>query len=823
MESSRWRWTQVGSSWRFSPRFQTALALGPACLVALPLLWKTPLSHDHPTHAFKAWHFWTEMLGRGRLRGWSHFWGFGFPADELVPSGGELWVGLFRALSLGQLSWLRTYALAVAGLLVFKVLAAHIFARRYFGPAAAVVAAWLATFDLGAFSEGGWVWNMSWGVWPVSLSMSFCSLAFVELDRIARRGRSWRVPCAGLLIAAALLTHQVALLVLAVALPLQLVDPCLAKRRAPVRASAAFAHAVLLGALLSAFSIVPFLARSRYTMDLGAAGKPLPQVLLHLLELRTFSKMSPVVHALALCGAWLALRVRCRGAVFFGASALSFVLLSSNLLTYVLHLEQLFPSLIKIEAARMLLVAKLFWLPLAGYAAVRIFRGLGAKWPGPLAKDRALRVGLRALLAAALIVPAAPQIYQTWVVAGIQGEAETPYWADLERVFAWAKALRASQPGHYRIAYRLPPDDHSSTLGPVFGGGLMYKIGDTPTQIFEGLPMTDGPEMLEALSVSHVVSSSPLAEPSFTLERTIGALGIYRFNAFRSDPFDLDGPGRAELLELGPERMRVRLTETSPTSRLRIHVASYERWQATIDGARVPITTVAVHGAEDPVLMEVPARAGELLLEYVDGVPDRVGRWLTASAVPVFVALTLLGRRRAPIRIARRRWRPSWRLGVGSALALVLGLALALRARARADVLGAGSIFHSDVQLSASGQLCERRGALDFQCGPDRVAAGLVHARGDHLCMSAPNIAELRVRLHAPLGSFLAGRYDAKGTPGVIQARLDGLPLGRVETRPAYMRQQYIQFDTRDRAGQDAELELVLGGGALRCFDFWRL
>ena len=74
------------------------LSLVPALVQAVPLLWKTPLSHDHPAHLFKAWHFWTEMLAQGRLRGWSHFWGFGFPSDEFVPSGGELWVSVFRAL-----------------------------------------------------------------------------------------------------------------------------------------------------------------------------------------------------------------------------------------------------------------------------------------------------------------------------------------------------------------------------------------------------------------------------------------------------------------------------------------------------------------------------------------------------------------------------------------------------------------------------------------------------------------------------------------------------------------------------------------------------
>jgi hypothetical protein len=130
------------------------LSLIPGLIQAFPLFWKTPLSHDHPTHLFKAWHFWTEMLAQWRLRGWSHFWGFGFPADEFVPSGGEIWVSLFRALSLGQLSWLRTYALAFAAFLILVPLTAFVFTRRYFGPTAGLIAAWLTSLDTGGFSRG---------------------------------------------------------------------------------------------------------------------------------------------------------------------------------------------------------------------------------------------------------------------------------------------------------------------------------------------------------------------------------------------------------------------------------------------------------------------------------------------------------------------------------------------------------------------------------------------------------------------------------------------------------------------------------------------
>jgi uncharacterized membrane protein len=70
-------------------------------------------------HLYKAWHFWDEMLLHGRLRGWSSYWFFGYPAEELYPIGPDLWVALSRAATLGLLSWEATYGLAFVGVFAF--------------------------------------------------------------------------------------------------------------------------------------------------------------------------------------------------------------------------------------------------------------------------------------------------------------------------------------------------------------------------------------------------------------------------------------------------------------------------------------------------------------------------------------------------------------------------------------------------------------------------------------------------------------------------------------------------------------------------------
>ena len=149
-------------------------------MLAPRIIGPIPLSHYYATHVFKAWHFWTELVPAGRLRGWSHFLGSGSPADEsfrAASSGCS-----FRLLTLGQLSWLRTYAVAVAGLMFLSAYSSYRFGRHFFGAAVGVIAAWLTLLDPGQMLEGGWEWHTEWGVWPVTLAACFLELALVRLD-----------------------------------------------------------------------------------------------------------------------------------------------------------------------------------------------------------------------------------------------------------------------------------------------------------------------------------------------------------------------------------------------------------------------------------------------------------------------------------------------------------------------------------------------------------------------------------------------------------------------------------------------------------------
>jgi hypothetical protein len=810
-----------------SPVVAPILALLPSLWLALPLLWTTPLSSDHATHLFKAWHFWEEMLGRGRLRGWSHFWAFGSPTGELVPFGGELWVALFRAATLGQLSWMRTYSIAFAGVLIFKAIATYLLARTFFGRRAAVVCATIAGFDPGGGLEGGWEWHTYWGVWPVTLAMSAFSLGLVQLERVLSLGRSRNALWAGLWLAAALLTHPIVLLAIVIVTPALLLDHLLRPRRLELGRALGALGALALAFALSAFFLVPFFARSQHTQDLGWLGESLPVVSQKLVELRTFQNVWVPVHGLALLGGWLAWRRRVPGAVFFVTAGAVLVFLASGVLLRDFHLERVLPSLIKIEANRFLLVAKLFWFPLAGYGAIRLAAPL-LESERLTAGTRALRVALGAALALALLAPGYRAFYKQQLARGYIGESKRKYWVDFPAMLQRTTELRRGSSEHFRIAYHMWRGDHLSTLAPVFNGALMYKVGYTPAQIYDKLPMTEEHELLQKLSVKYIVSEEALDRPDVTELERFGGLILYSFDDFRPEPFTLIGAGRAELLELSPERVRVRLEGTEAGSRLVLHVASYDRWRATLGGGdELPIATVPALGVEYPMLMEVPAGDGELELRYVYRAVDWAGLLVTLAALPAFAAVTWLGRRRSGLaeRAAERLRRHARALGWGAlAGALVVAGLVAFRARSRERLLPPRSIFH---RVEARGGMmlgdapCVLDAPLSFTCGAHRVRADVSEGVwGLHLCLTAPDAGDLRVRVQTQLGSFLAGHYDTREEgPGSIRVSVDGEELGNIATRPAFLRHQRFQLDTRARRHQTASLEVVLTGMARNCFD----
>ena len=214
----------IKQSKRVTSAFPLLLVIIGAITLAWPLTHLQLDRHDHPTHLFKAWQFYNEMLLHARLGGYNHYWAFGYPINDITPCAEELWIISYRLLTFGLLSWDSTYKLAFAGLMVFTGVATYTFAVRYFGRITAALAALFVVLDPGAVYEGGWEWISNFGVWPVSLSCCFVLMACAKLEDVLRNSAQRHRVLAGFWIALALWTHPLSLILLALALPLLLLE-----------------------------------------------------------------------------------------------------------------------------------------------------------------------------------------------------------------------------------------------------------------------------------------------------------------------------------------------------------------------------------------------------------------------------------------------------------------------------------------------------------------------------------------------------------------------------------------------------------------------
>lgn len=805
----------------------------------------TPLTHDHPTHLFKAWHFYEKMLPEGKLRGWSHYWAFGHPFGELVPFGEELWVALFRALTFESFTWLKTYSLSLFALIALITFSAYIFASHYLGRFVGLVSALLTLWDPGGWAQMGWFWFMKFGVWANSLGISFLLLSMVALDRLAHRWSMSRFVGAAVLVAVSLIAHQVVVPFLPVFVALLLLDRWV---RGLLRGRDAFhvLAAVGLGVSLSAFYLFPFLARSEQTLDLGVRGDEIEAVARRLVEGNLFYGLWTVLLTLGFVGAFVALRRQLPGAVFLAVGMGVFTLTSTDVMFSVFHLERVLPSFAKIEASRMLVGAKVLWFPLVAYGMslpvmelARVIRSLNR--PRDLISGEKGRWFLVWGLGLALLAPYVPGALNHLKKAQVQKvlpPEKVAYWEDLQVLWQVTARLRKESKELYRIAYELPWHDHIATIAPVFDDTWMYKIGYTPTQAFRAMPMQFGEVLFQKMMVKYVVSERNLDASHYRLQGVFGRLKLYEFLDYQGDPGVLLGPGEARVREFTPERIVIETRGTTEQSRLQLFVAGTDRWRARAGDRELPITAAPVEGAQDPFLMEVPARSGEVVFGYELRREDWVGRM--ASLTGMLGLASYLGFRAfAPRRYQRFKAVLSAGLSsvhskgrarlllfgglfVMSAALVSGGVVVARRIQTRELMLSRTSLFKElpAGALSLDGKVCQETAPLVFQCNSERVEAVRSSGHFTHLCLSAPSGRELSYEAKRRLGKAITGRYESRNGSGHIQLEVGDRVVGSLASRPPLLGYQLLRFDTSLEADTVQLVRLKVQGAALHCFDF---
>lgn len=613
-----------------------SLALaGLAALRLWPMLTgRLPLSGDHMVHLYKSWYLFERLLPRGSFKGWSNMWYMGEPVGDLYPPGQDLWVAVWRALTLSQLSWEQTYGLAFVSYYALSTVVLFEFGRRHLGRAAGLIAALCWVLDPGGWEEGGWLYFVQFGVWGQSLGMALFLAGLSRTLSWMETGARRHLGSAGLLFGVGLLCHPTNLLLAAGGLPLLVLAAGRGRPEEPSRA----VLAMLLGLAVGACFWLPFLDRAGYTLNIGFLGPDPTKVLSWTLGGGPFTEWEPPMGYLAVLGCGLALARRQGDAAFIAAMYLALLAAAGGVLTHTLHLHELMPSLSNINFGRLSIAAKSFGFLMIGLA---VQTGLGwlRGWRAPAARDQA-RAGLGLVAAVWMgLVLVAWALRAPEALRNLTFPDEWPEWSDYQAYLRWSAEQQRTCTDFYRVAHLLAPHDHRLMAAPMVNHTPLLKIGYTPASMYAARADKDVTDTLERASVRFVLTDEVKTDPRLALVQTFGRLRVYELKDYSPSRVSLYGGGVLEVRRFDEEAIVLEVRGADPSGRVVLHMGNFPRWVATINGVETPTQNVPLWKGGPNYGLGLPARNGVVVLRYQARGVDLAGAWLSAAGLGLAAGL----------------------------------------------------------------------------------------------------------------------------------------------------------------------------------------
>lgn len=609
--------------------FGSALPLLLVTAFALALVWpvplgRMPLSADHTVHLTRIWMF-AEQLAHGRLRGWDTTWFFGTPVGELYPVLGDLVVVGLRALSFGVLSWPQAYALGFTVVFTAQGWAMLRVGRALgLGPLPGLVAALWVLADLGAYREGGWLYTVTYGVWPQALATALLWLALAELctacetdDPIVRRKR---IATTALAMGAALLAHPMAMLGIAIGGPLLVLVLGLRSRAALARTAVVAGLAAALGVASAAWWLWPMLQHRAWMASYGWMWEPLARMASQAAEGHWTQAMPSAVGAVVGMGLVLLIIWGTRPARFVAALALAQWLLASRDTLWALRLDRLSEGFTHLQYQRFIIAAKPGLLLAAGAGLAILLRGAaaawrrsGARWGRPTAGVLvAIVVGL-----AGWMVAEQREVMRTQGVGVVQLErtpGDPDFDAEYAQLLEWMQAQPREEAGvPYRFTVLAGRNQHWFMDAPALAGPRIYKQGFTPGDNFVHKPEAHGEALLDRLRVRYVVTADRRGSRGAREVARFGRIRVLERSDWAQPIAWLEGPGTLEVLEDDADGgvVRVRVAGSGEGTRVVFGVAGFPRW--TLHQAGVPVEWREVPAIGDgPGVTPDERRAGSL-------------------------------------------------------------------------------------------------------------------------------------------------------------------------------------------------------------------
>lgn len=647
-----------------------ALLLSVATLLALVVaqLWpglsrdlSPPISWDHGSHLGKAMLTW-ELLPS--LRGWTDLVECGVPLNTLYTPSGTIWILLFRVFT-PFLAWHQTYALAFVGFRFLVGLTVFRLARAGGAGHLAATLAGVATLaDVGDHSEGGWFYDVLYGVWPMSLAMCFFFLSFADLIELAEAKAELRslrrlMARAMVLLGIALFSHQMSLVAFGLLLPVLIAVRATSHRggsggegvREDLRRLLPVA---LVAGLLAAWWMLPMLSMSGWLEDHGQLYVGTDDMGARMVAGEGILHGGAWTGVLVALGLGFGLTGRPSRRVLAIGMILSMIVAASGWFM-VLDVSRYLPAFGRIVYPRLMMIAKPMGFALFGCVLEDLF---ARAWPPLRAQLRAPQGRIGLALTVALLLPFLPSVPERLgallIVRDVPTTATLGTWNDWQAAWSWVRSQPvepAAEGGFYRVAYL-----SESTHLPQASGGYTHRpahiTGPLVGESFRNNTDSTHPDALRAMNVRYVVTeggpTGELARSVREVER-FGALHLLELVDYRTDV--VSAPlGEAEPTLETYEDERVVFAPNGARSVV-VRRAIAPGWTATADGVSIPIEEERVYDSPRLRLMrlELPPGVEHVELRYHGFRLPFVLGWLFTLVGLVSVVLLLGGWERIPL------------------------------------------------------------------------------------------------------------------------------------------------------------------------------
>jgi hypothetical protein len=667
------------------------LLLGLVLLYHPLLAGRMPWQADHTVHQWKAWLLSEQLLPSGRLMGWTHQSGAGYPAEVLYPPLGDLWMATVRYATFKALSWEATYALGFFGVLAFCTGAFYHLGRRLFGPVAGLAAALFVLTDMGGFREGGYIFTVRYGVWPLQLGITLGFLALLKFHDLLRTP-GWRhlLRC-GLVLGAALLAHPVTLIFFLVALPLYALLRWLRSGPESTPMVGKALAGVALGVGLAAFWLLPFFGKaSAFSAHVTNQWKSIADIADGVIAANLWRNAWSWPLILGGLGGVVALRERRPVATYlFALSAL--FLVAGSLTTYnELGVANWIASARFVQFQRFVIFVKLAWFLLAGYLLQRVLCGIPPAAEDAMPADAAAREAPRGgvdapersvwrragvlitvcLLAAPFVLPVTWKLMESRVLpvgplTSVKGTFLRDFRALLGRV---CRARKDPGAGFFRLGYLSGFNDHEMAGGATYCDVPEVKLSFIPSETFKyraylspaAVPRSK--EDYRALNVRFLLVNGTRPAPSWARQvARRGRLALYEVPDYRPERYSVlrriapkGGGSRYERVDpatLGlktrftDEEISIRARDVPPDHFLVLHVAHFANWRARRGGTELKIRAYDGLAPKVKGLMMVPLKAGVTRFSYESLWVDHLSRLLSVATVLLMIFIAVARRR----------------------------------------------------------------------------------------------------------------------------------------------------------------------------------